>query len=137
MEFNPNPLKSPRTYFHSKNGEPFSPRRDSIDSEEDVDHSWLRKLQNDAIDDYDDVNEKDRQFMKSWNEFVHSKKHVCDTDILQICLDFVTAHRTELKKLYESMVTHLMVLWDNHTLTADQVYHVQMKMKLTLRNIET
>mmetsp|Transcript_6229 Transcript_6229/g.10815 ORF Transcript_6229/g.10815 Transcript_6229/m.10815 type:complete len:91 (+) Transcript_6229:234-506(+) len=75
-----------------------------------------------------DVCEEDRQFMKLWNDLVHSRKFVCDTDILEICLEFIDIHRDKLWCLSDSMVAHLMLLWDNHTLTADQVYHVQAKM---------
>mmetsp|Transcript_6229 Transcript_6229/g.10816 ORF Transcript_6229/g.10816 Transcript_6229/m.10816 type:complete len:87 (+) Transcript_6229:83-343(+) len=43
--------KVSRTYYHSKSGEPFIPEEDVIDSEIEVDHSWLRQLQNKEIDD--------------------------------------------------------------------------------------
>lgn len=121
-------LKATRTYYHSMSGEPFLPDQDLNDSEIEVDHTWMRQMQRREIDDYSDVCDEDRTFMKLWNVLVHSNKLVCDYDVYRMCLDFVDMHKSQVRGLYESIVAHLMLLWDNHTLTADQVYHIQAKM---------
>jgi hypothetical protein len=54
--------------------------------------------------------------------------------VYSICLEFLEVNQGQLRRLYDSMLAHLMLLWQNHTLKADQVYHVQCKMKQLLRS---
>jgi hypothetical protein len=61
-----------RIYFHTVTGGILND--DSDDSDYEIDEDDLSFLENKNIDSYTDICEKDKQFFKKWNKFIHNKR---------------------------------------------------------------
>jgi hypothetical protein len=58
-------------YFHCRTGVVI--RRDEadlVDSDDDVDTTWIQKQNEDLMDEFTDVSQDEKTFMKLWNDFM-------------------------------------------------------------------
>ena len=58
-------------YFHCRTGVVI--RKDEaslVDSDDDVDTTWIQKQNEDLMDEFTDVSQDEKTFMKLWNDFM-------------------------------------------------------------------
>lgn len=58
-------------YFHCRTGVVI--RKDEaslVDSDDDVDTTWIQKQNEDLMDEFTDVSQDEKKFMKLWNDFM-------------------------------------------------------------------
>ena len=58
-------------YFHCRTGVVI--RKDEaslVDSDDDVDTTWIQKQNEDLMDEFSDVSQDEKAFMKLWNDFM-------------------------------------------------------------------
>lgn len=64
-------LSCGQEYFHCRTGVVI--RRDEaslVDSDDDVDTTWIQKQNEDLMDEFTDVSQDEKTFMKLWNDFM-------------------------------------------------------------------
>lgn len=113
-----------RTFYHSNNiMEPI--KNDSIfeESELDIDDKPIRDAEEKAINEFEDIDETDKEFFKLWNNYMRDlKKPKKKTDELKnirfvtttkkdfkpILSDFVIKYKATLTRLRYNFVMHLL-----------------------------
>lgn len=113
-----------KVFYHSKNiMEPI--KDDSLfeESELDIDDRPIRESEEKAINDFEDIDETDKEFFKLWNNFVRDfnkpKKKIDDIkkarlvafnkrDNKPLLSEFVTKNKVVLEKLRYNFVMHLI-----------------------------
>lgn len=77
------------------------------------------------LDDFTDVSDEEKCFIKLWNAFVKSIPiHIPNKDLLHQCLEFVKMHATVIQRYEEHLICHLITLWEEHQLTRDDILAV-------------
>lgn len=56
-----------RVYFHSVTCLPVHPKELDVDSEDESDPLWLQQKTSQMIDEFTDVNEGEKEFIKMWD----------------------------------------------------------------------
>jgi hypothetical protein len=68
---NPNANYKDRLYFHSITGEILDPDNYEVDSENEIDDSYIHQKEDREIDDFIDICQTDKEFFKLWNGFIN------------------------------------------------------------------
>lgn len=113
-----------RQYYHSKTNLPKRHAEWKDDSDDESDDSWIQMKSNQLIDEFDDVSEKEKYFLKLWNKFMsNSHKLVADRNILSRCVEFVKLHGTDIAErgMRQHLFLHFTNLWDEEILSSDHV----------------
>ena len=102
-----------RQYFHSRTNLPLEDWN-NIDSDDEPDEEWLHKLNSDLIEEFEDVSDKEKEFMKMWNRFIKCHIVIADREIPKKCHDFIYSHVKQLEDrgMRSNLLLHLMNLWD-------------------------
>lgn len=124
-KYEPNPDKEVRRYFHSRTNEPMQNGEWNIDSDEESDHDWYEKMAEDLIDDFEDVTEPEKRFIKMWNRFMGSHTVVPDLAISKRCLEFIRSHIVVLEKykLRRELNLHLTGFWDYRLVSQSHLHY--------------
>jgi len=113
-----------RQYYHSKTNLPKRHNEWNYDSDDESDDSWMEMKSNQLIDEFDDVSEKEKDFLKLWNKFMSSShKLVADRSILSRCVEFTKLHGTDIAErgMRQQLFLHFTNLWDEEILSSDHV----------------
>jgi hypothetical protein len=86
------------------------------------------------IDDFDDVSDTEKVFLKLWNAFIRSSTYVADKDLPEQCMQFITVNASSIQGFEEHLICHLITLWEEHQLTRD---HILVVMKHYAKTIST
>ena len=75
------------------------------------------------MDDFGDVSEKEKVFMKLWNRFIKLHTVIADRAIAKKCMVFLSEHRNELITfdLRQNFLLHLFNLWDNCIISSSNI----------------
>ncbi|KAG5190822.1 VEFS-Box of polycomb protein-domain-containing protein [Tribonema minus] len=86
-----------------------------IDSDDDVDSSWLLQQNARLIDEYEDVSAEEKAFMKLWNMHTRAFETPSDSSVPLSCAVFARRFAPALlqRGLRANFVLHLFNLWDN------------------------
>lgn len=104
-----------RTYYHSHTLIPISSKEIHYDSEnEDGFQQWIPVLADNKIDEFLDINDGEKSFMKLWNYFIRKNRNiVCgDCHLPKSCLNFAYFYGKILIKfkLKNNFLLHLIHL---------------------------
>lgn len=158
-KFEPNPDEEVRRYFHARTNEPMQNGEWNIDSDEESDHDWYEKMADDVsahdelapgiilvtlltfslqlIDDFEDVTEPEKRFIKMWNRFMGSHTVVPDLAIAKRCLEFIRSHIVVLEKykLRRELNLHLTGFWDYRLLSQSHLHYCMREYDGLVQNI--
>jgi hypothetical protein len=113
-----------RQYYHSKTNLPKRQNEWNYDSDDESDDSWMEMKSNQLIDEFDDVSEKEKCFLKLWNQFMSSShKLVADRSILSRCVEFIKLYGTDIAErgMRQHLFLHFSNLWDEEILSSDHI----------------
>jgi len=109
-------------WFHSANFNRVSPEELDIDSEDDMDEQWIAEDNCKLLDQFTDVGQADKDFMKLWNGFSIQEKLISDWEIGGALVEFVRQHSAVLyKELRPRFKMHLVTLWEHGVISVQQV----------------
>lgn len=119
------PFQPIRDYYHSTS---FLKIKDNewkknIDSDDELDQTWLHELEKSDIHDYTDIKEEEKKLMLHWNNFVRSDTIIPAKKIPQLCLDFVEQRYETIRDegIGSTLPWHLVNLWDEGLISADHL----------------
>ena len=111
-------------FFHCRTGSVVR-REESrlVDSDDEVDTQWIRKQNEELIDEFVDVSTTEKSFMKLWNEFVMENAPYSDYYVANKCIQFSTSFAGRLvdERLRQCLLMHLFSLWDVGLVDAEAV----------------
>ena len=120
----PNDQIPVRQYYHSKTNLPMRQGEWAEDSDDESDDSWIDKKSSLLIDEFDDVSEKEKYFLKLWNFFINgSHKLVADRGIPSRCVEFIKVHGNDIgqRNMRDLLLLHFCNLWDEEILSSDHI----------------
>jgi hypothetical protein len=113
-----------RQYFHSRTNLPMSHGEWMVDSDDEIDETWLSDMSSELLDELEDVTAREKQFMKLWNRFIKSNHIIADKDVPLKCHEFVLIHRNQLNAgLRLNFLLHLFNLWDSGVISSNRISH--------------
>ncbi|KAK0089995.1 hypothetical protein PV325_004128 [Microctonus aethiopoides] len=120
-----------RLYHHTVTCLPIYPKEMDIDSEGENDPKWLQTKTMMMIDDFTDVNEGEKEFMKMWNLHIMKHGYVGDCQIPLACQMFLETKGKELlmKNLYRNFILHVNSLFDFGLIGAVILYQTIQKLQ--------
>ena len=110
-----------RRYYHTESILPVVGGDAVHDSEDDEDQEALFEKTEQAIDDFSDVNQAEKQLMKMWNKHMLRHPVLMDAHVYNACRTFVQLHTKELSQLKNNFRLHVSTLFDFGVLTSLQV----------------
>ena len=117
-------VKPIREYFHARTNQPITSARELLDDSdcEGVD-DWLHTMSEKLINDFDDVSEKEKQFMNLWNRFIKCHHVIADKEIPSKVESFIVTNREKLKEgnLRMNLLLHLTNLWDSGLISPTRI----------------
>lgn len=126
-----------RTYYHSYSGLPLKQSEIDVNSEDELDPTWLRQNTVKMINDFVDVNDGEKGIMKLWNLFVLKHAFVSDAQMPAAVVTFVETHGEFIIKnhLYRNCIIHLSNLFDYGLISAkDQFKAIQALRRILIQN---
>jgi hypothetical protein len=114
-----------RQYFHSQTNLPMAHGEWMVDSDDEIDETWLHEMSSELLDELEDVSTKEKQFMKLWNRFIKSNHLIADRDVPEKCHEFILIHRKQLLDagLRLNLLLHLFNLWDSGVISSNRILH--------------
>jgi hypothetical protein len=114
-----------RQYFHSRTNLPMAQDEWMVDSDDEIDETWLHEMSSELLNELEDVTSKEKQFMSLWNRFIKCNHVLADKDIPSKCHDFILIYRNKLRDtdLRLNLLLHLMNLWDSGVISAKRISH--------------
>jgi hypothetical protein len=114
-----------RQYFHSRTNLPMSHGEWMVDSDDEIDETWMNEMSSELLDELEDVSAREKQFMKLWNRFIKSNHIIADRDVPLKCQEFILMHRKQLLNagLRLNLLLHLFNLWDSGVISSNRILH--------------
>jgi len=126
-----------RAYHYSTTNLPMSAKAVSNGDGEDItDPPWLQIKTSKMIDDFTDVNEGEKEFMKVWNRHVQHYTFVGDCQMPLALKKFIEEKGEEIvrKNLYRNFSLHLINLYEFGIIGSAHVFTAQSRMQEFIRN---
>lgn len=103
-----------RPYFSSRTNLPLQGSDWEYDSDCDATEDWLIEEKHALLDDFDDVSNLEKTFIKLWDAFIMSWAIIPDYSIPSSCLEFVRQNGITLieSNLRQKFLLHMFNLWD-------------------------
>lgn len=126
-----------RLYYHTQTGQPIHVDELNNDSDNELDPDWLKEQTNLLIDDFDDVNEGEKDMMRLWNLHNIKFNYMPDCQFYKLCEMFIVEQTENLikKKLFNNFILHLANAFDYGLLTAEQMMRLNDFLHETKQNI--
>jgi hypothetical protein len=98
-----------RLYYHTQTGQPIHVNELDIDSDNELDPDWLKEQTNLLIDDFDDVNEGEKDMMRLWNLHNIKFNYVPNCQFYNLCEMFIVEQTENMmkKNLFNNFILHL------------------------------
>ncbi|XP_065317862.1 uncharacterized protein LOC135926100 [Gordionus sp. m RMFG-2023] len=136
----PNQIKKghDRIYFRSLTYMPLMPEDIDYDSESESNPQWLIDKRCNLIDDFTDVDDFEKEFMKIWNRFMMSNKgnmYLGECHMFEACKKFISLNNYSIrsKNLSKNLIFHLCQLYHFELISSQQ--HSQLWKTFTDTNI--
>ena len=112
-----------RQYFHAHTNLPMTHDEWLQDSEEDIDETWLHKMNCELIDEFEDISSKEKQFMKIWNSYIKCDYVTADKAMPGKCHEFTLKYRKQIHDagMRLNLQLHLFNLWDSGVISAVRI----------------
>lgn len=117
-----------RQYFHSRINLPMAQDEWMVDSDDEIDETWLHEMSSELLNELEDVTSKEKQFMGLWNRFIKCNHVLADKDLPSKCHDFILIYRNKLRStgLRLNLLLHLMNLWDSSVISSKRISHCML-----------
>lgn len=101
-----------RVYRHTTGAQPIEPEHMQNDSDDEIYPEWTQQLSRRMMEDFQDVNEGEKEMMIIWNHHVMKHNFIADSQIPFACELFVEKHAKDLreKNLIKNFYLHLATL---------------------------
>ncbi|CAF1202219.1 unnamed protein product [Adineta ricciae] len=101
-----------RVYRHTTGAQPIQPEHIQIDSDDEIYPEWTQQLSRRMMEDFQDVNEGEKEMMIMWNHHVMKYNFIADSQMPYACELFVEKHAKDLreKNLIKNFYLHLATL---------------------------
>ncbi|CAF0798810.1 unnamed protein product [Adineta steineri] len=101
-----------RVYRHTTGAQPIEPEHMQNDSDDEIYPEWTQQLSRRMMEDFQDVNEGEKEMMIMWNHHVMKHNFIADSQIPYACDLFVEKHAKDLreKNLVKNFYLHLATL---------------------------
>jgi len=101
-----------RVYRHTTGAQPIEPEHIQIDSDDEIYPEWTQQLSRRMMEDFQDVNEGEKEMMIMWNHHVMKHNFIADSQMPFACELFVERHAKDLreKNLIKNFYLHLATL---------------------------
>ncbi|KAL7534318.1 hypothetical protein ACHAWF_004793 [Thalassiosira exigua] len=112
-----------RQYFHARTNLPMTRGEWSEDSDGGEDDEWLHEMSSELLDEFEDVSDREKKFMKLWNRFIRCNHVIADRDVPRKCHEFISKHQKELHEggLRLNLLLHLFNLWDSCVISSNGI----------------
>ncbi|XP_062507981.1 polycomb protein suz12-like [Corticium candelabrum] len=112
-----------RMCYHSATSMPIHVNELDDDSEEELDPEWMHSKMEMMIDEFTDVNDGEKAFMKLWNKHAMKINPYADRHVPFICRDFVLKYAQTIKErnLTRNLALHLASACDFHLISPRDV----------------
>jgi len=112
-----------RLYYHTQTGQPVHVNEIDYDSDNELDPDWLKQQTNLLIDDFDDVNEGEKDMMRLWNLHNIKFNYVPDCQFYRLCELFIQDQTESMirKNLFNNFILLLANLFDYGLLNANEM----------------
>ena len=93
------------------------------DTRGNADEEWLHKMSDELLDEFEDVTDDEKKFMKLWNSFIRCNHIIADRDVPAKCTEFVAKHGKFLRdeSLRLQLLLHLFNLWDSGVISSARI----------------
>ncbi|UJR33883.1 hypothetical protein I4U23_021304 [Adineta vaga] len=101
-----------RVYRHTTGAQPIEPEHIQMDSDDEIYPEWTQQLSRRMMEDFQDVNEGEKEMMIMWNHHVMKHNFIADSQMPFACELFVEKHAKDLreKNLIKNFYLHLATL---------------------------
>eukprot|EP00633_Aureoumbra_lagunensis_P007378 CAMPEP_0197324026 /NCGR_PEP_ID=MMETSP0891-20130614/70865_1 /TAXON_ID=44058 ORGANISM="Aureoumbra lagunensis, Strain CCMP1510" /NCGR_SAMPLE_ID=MMETSP0891 /ASSEMBLY_ACC=CAM_ASM_000534 /LENGTH=427 /DNA_ID=CAMNT_0042816775 /DNA_START=989 /DNA_END=2272 /DNA_ORIENTATION=- len=124
-ESRPRPVYPPvRQYYHSRTGAPMTLAQamdPDYDSDNEIDERWRLDKADRLLEEFEDVTDDEKSFMKLWNRFVHAHPISADRRVPVANLAFAIENAKALVDLRHCFLLHLFHLYDNSLVNAEHI----------------
>jgi len=119
----PHKSSKQQQYYHSQTYLPIQPEEAHLDSDDDIDTSWILAQREKLVEEFEDVTSKEKEFMTYWNRYMHYHPIFADFYMPRACQRFVVMYRKELleAQLRNELLMHLFTLYDFNLVTPTDV----------------
>ena len=76
-----------RQYYHPHTNLPMTNEEWKQTSDKDTDESWVYKMMDEMLEEFEDVTPKEKGFMKIWNRYIKCNHVIADKDMAMKCHD--------------------------------------------------
>jgi len=122
-----------RLYHYSTTCLPIPPHAilNSVQEEDETDPEWLKVKTSKMIDDFTDVNEGEKDFMKMWNHHVQHFTFVGDCQMPQALTMFLDSRGKDIiqKNLFRNFCLHLVNLFEFGVIGPAHVFTAVSKLQ--------
>jgi polycomb protein SUZ12 len=103
-----------RLFYHTHSCLPMIADEEKDSNDEEGVNQWLKVTSTRMVDDFIDVNEGEKSFMKIWNFFIMDHKIIADKQVSEICLLFAKNKKTELasNNVTYNFISHIIYMCD-------------------------
>jgi len=109
-------------WYHSANFVGLAEAELELNSEDELDDSWINEANSKLLDQFTDVAQKDKDYMKMWNEFSHKEHLIADWDIMAATPEFIRRYGAVLYNKHRSCHTlHLLTLHELGILKPNEI----------------
>merc|ERR1719193_1355976 len=128
-----------RLYHNSTTALPIPPHaiisNTDLDEEDRTDPEWLQIKTSKMIDDFTDVNEGEKDFMKIWNNHVQKYTFVGDCQMPQALTMFIeeNGHLLIQKGVYRNFILHLVNLFEFGVVGPAHVFTAISRLQVLMR----
>ncbi|XP_023328013.1 polycomb protein suz12-B [Eurytemora carolleeae] len=129
-----------RLYHDSTTSLPIPPHaiinNQDLEEEDRTDPEWLQIKTSRMIDDFTDVNEGEKEFMKIWNNHVQKYTFVGDVQMPQALKIFIDERAQSIvqKGLFRNFMLHLVNLFEFGVIGSAHVFTVMVKFQNLMRS---
>ncbi|CAF3325994.1 unnamed protein product [Rotaria socialis] len=101
-----------RVYRHTTGAQPIEPEHMQNDSDDEIYPEWTQQLSRRMMEDFQDVNEGEKEMMIMWNHHVMKHNFIADSQMPFACELFVERYAKDLreKSLIKNFYLHLATL---------------------------
>lgn len=85
------------------------------------DDAWQVRIANCMMDDFNDVSDSEKVFLKEWNAFIRYATFIPIKQVRVKCMEFITANGAKMIEYEEHWISHLTTLWEEHQLTRQDI----------------
>ncbi|CAF0937548.1 unnamed protein product [Didymodactylos carnosus] len=123
-----------RCYRHTTGALKVEPEHIENDSDDDLYPEWTKQLTRRLIEDFQDVNDGEKEMMIIWNNHIMKYNFIADSQMTLACELFVRNHGNEIieKNLIKNFYLHLITLQLYNLLRKSDVAKCIVRMKTFL-----